>query len=148
MSGRRVPQRRRERGAALLVALVLVLVSTMLGISAMRTSNVETLLVANEGFRQSAFRAAEAAAEQALAEVDAGSLVGGSTSSVDAVSVDERVSVSVDARLESIEHMLDNSFGLFENRLYSVSATATVGAIDARRTVIQGAAHRAPAQRN
>ena len=139
--------RRHQRGAALVVALVLVLVATLLGVSAVRTSNVEAMLVANEGFRQSAFRAAEAAVESELPNVDAGALVSDAPETLSVTSVDARVNVAAEARFEGIGPVLNFSYGLFQNRLYAVSATATIDGVGARRTVVQGAARRAPLNR-
>ena len=142
---RPMPPPRGERGAALLVALVLVLLSTVLGVTVMQTSGVETRLVANEAFRQGAFRAAEAAAERALLDLDSGTLAEGVGTGVAVDSVDDRVAVTAEARLDGVEHMINSSTGLFQSRLYAVSATAEIAAVDARRTVVQGAARRAPA---
>lgn len=136
---------RHERGAALLVALMLVLLSTALGVSVLQTSGVEARLVANEAFRQGAFRAAEAAAERALLDIDSGVLLEGAGTEVAVDSVDDRVAVTAEARLDGVEHMINSSIGLFQNRLYAVSATAEISAVDARRTIVQGAARRAPA---
>ena len=140
----------RERGAALLVALVLVLVSTLLGLSVMESSGVETRLVANEAVRQHAFNAAEAASEQALMAVDPAALSGTGASSVIADSVDERIAVTAEVRFEGTAQTLGFSAGRFVDMLYAVQATATVGppdAIEARRVVVQGAGYRVPAVR-
>jgi type IV pilus assembly protein PilX len=51
---------RRQRGAALVVGLVLLLVLTLLAVSTMRTASLELLMAGNAQFRENAFRLAEA----------------------------------------------------------------------------------------
>ena len=142
MSGRPIPTagRRGERGAALVVALVLVLVGTLVGLSAMETSTIETRLVANEGFRQSAFRAAESAAERALFDVDAGTLPEDAAVALTPSSTDARVTLDVRARAQGQSLRLGTSARVLVDTLYTVEATATIDAVDTRRTVVQGAA--------
>lgn len=60
---------RRERGAALVISLILLLVMTLLGVVSLRTTALEEKMAANARDRQIAFGAAEAAlldAEQYL----------------------------------------------------------------------------------
>ena len=56
-----------QAGAALIVALILLLVITMLGISAVSTSRLEILMAGNSQFSQQAFQAAESAIEAEIA---------------------------------------------------------------------------------
>ena len=51
----------RQRGAALVVGLVLLLVLTLLAVSTMRTASLELLMAGNAQYRENAFRLAEAA---------------------------------------------------------------------------------------
>jgi|GEM_PF-1469599 len=140
------PDLARERGAALVVALVLVFVSSLLGLSAMETSGVETRLVVNESLRQSTFVAADGVAERAWRLVDAGTLTDdGALQSLVARSVDPRVDVDAEARLESIENAFGFSTQLFVERRYRVSATAEVPGAGAIRTIHVGASRLAPA---
>ena len=135
---RRAP--RGERGAALVIALVLVLVGTLVGLSAMETSTVETRLVANEGFRQSAFRAAESAAERALFAVDVGALPENAAVELAPASTDPRVTLVVNARAQGQSLRIGTSSRVLVNTLYTVEATATIDAVDTRRSIVQGAA--------
>ncbi len=57
---------RRQRGAALVIGLVLLLVLTLLAVSGMNSASVEMVMAGNEQFRQNAFQAAEAGIENAL----------------------------------------------------------------------------------
>ena len=58
---------KKQSGAALIVALVLLLVITMLGISAVSTSSLEILMAGNSQYSQQAFQAAESAIESEIA---------------------------------------------------------------------------------
>jgi Tfp pilus assembly protein PilX len=57
---------RQHRGAALPVALLLLLVITLLAVAGMRSSAVGFLMAGNEQYRQKAFMAAEAGIEQTM----------------------------------------------------------------------------------
>jgi hypothetical protein len=67
--------RGRQRGAALIIGLLLLLVLTLLAISGMRSASEELIMAGNEQYRQNAFQAAEAGVEQAI---ERGTFVGGS----------------------------------------------------------------------
>ena len=56
----------RQRGAALAVGLILLVVLTLLAVSGMNTASTELVMAGNEQYRQSAFHAAETGVEQAL----------------------------------------------------------------------------------
>lgn len=56
-----VPGRRGEHGSALAIALVFLLVLTLLGLSAMRSSNLQERMAGNLRDRNMAFQSAEAA---------------------------------------------------------------------------------------
>jgi type IV pilus assembly protein PilX len=56
----------RQRGAALVVGLLLLVVLTLLAVSGMNTASTELVMAGNEQYRQSAFHAAETGIEQAL----------------------------------------------------------------------------------
>lgn len=51
----------RQRGAALVVGLVLLMVLTLLAVSTMRTASLELVMAGNTQFRENAFRLAEIA---------------------------------------------------------------------------------------
>ncbi len=56
----------RQRGAALVIGLILLLILTLLAITGMNTASSELIMAGNEQFRQNAFQAAEAGIEQAI----------------------------------------------------------------------------------
>lgn len=60
-----------QRGAALIVGLVLLLVMTLLGVAAMRTSTLQLVMAGNSQYSQLAFQAAESGIEN---EFNAGGL--------------------------------------------------------------------------
>ena len=57
----------RQRGAALVVGLILLLVLTILAVSGVMTSNLELRMVGNTQLQEHAFQTAEVAVEDALA---------------------------------------------------------------------------------
>jgi type IV pilus assembly protein PilX len=56
----------RQRGAALVIGLILLLVLTLLAISGMSTSTLELQMTGNQQFSQNAFQAAETGLDRAL----------------------------------------------------------------------------------
>jgi type IV pilus assembly protein PilX len=63
----RIPAR--QRGAALAVGLILLLVLTVLAVSGMNTASMELVMAGNEQYRQRAFHASETGVELALADL-------------------------------------------------------------------------------
>jgi len=59
------PQRR-QRGAALVVGMILLMVLTVLAISGMSTATTELVMAGNEQYQENAFQSAEYGIEQAL----------------------------------------------------------------------------------
>lgn len=63
------PIRARQRGAALAIGLILLLVLTVLAVSGMNTASMELVMAGNEQYRQRAFHAAESGIELALVDM-------------------------------------------------------------------------------
>ena len=61
---RQIPSR--QRGAALVIGLVLLLILTLLAVSGMSTSSMELVMAGNEQYRQKAFQASDTGLEHAL----------------------------------------------------------------------------------
>ena len=61
---RQIPSR--QRGAALVIGLVLLLILTLLAVSGMSTSSMELVMAGNEQFRQKSFQASDTGLERAL----------------------------------------------------------------------------------
>lgn len=56
----------RQRGAALIVGLILLMVLTVLAVSSMRTAGLELLMAGNAQFRESAFQLAQTGVDATL----------------------------------------------------------------------------------
>ena len=63
---RREPGVRRDRGAALVIGLILLLILTVLAISGMGTAVLELQMAGNEQYQERAFQAADAGIERAV----------------------------------------------------------------------------------
>lgn len=63
---RTIACRETQSGAALVVGMVLLIVLTLLAVTAMRTSTLELQMAGNTQFEQNAFQAAEAGLERAM----------------------------------------------------------------------------------
>ncbi len=61
---------RTQRGAALVVGLLLLVVLTLLAIAGMNTASTELVMSGNEQFREGAFQAAETGIERTVAVLD------------------------------------------------------------------------------
>ena len=68
----RTPQHfpRRERGAALIVGLILLLVMTVLAVATMGTANLEVVMASNTQNSQNAFQLAETGIDTNIATLD------------------------------------------------------------------------------
>lgn len=131
-----------QKGAALVVALVLVLVSTLMGVTAMQVSDVENQLVNNNKFRQVAFRAAEAASEQLFTIQNLVTLANETAPSVTSTtSVDTNVVIDAEIRPfgdgPATGYTLGGQNG-FKTLKFVASATATMANVDSSSQVIQG----------
>jgi type IV pilus assembly protein PilX len=73
---------RRERGAALAVALILLLVLTILAFTGMSTATLELTMSGNEQYRRNAAQAASAGIEQAISRLGSVSTVAGSAPTI------------------------------------------------------------------
>jgi type IV pilus assembly protein PilX len=61
---------RRERGAALVVGMILLLVLTLLAVSGMNTASTELIMAGNQQFQENAFQAAEMGIQQGMLRGD------------------------------------------------------------------------------
>lgn len=59
---------RQQRGAALVIGLILLLVLTLLAVSGMNSASLEFIMAGNEQYRANAFEAAETGIEQSIAQ--------------------------------------------------------------------------------
>lgn len=61
-----LPSRSRQRGAALVIGLILLVMLTLLAVSGMNTASTELVMAGNEQYRQQAFQASGTGVERAL----------------------------------------------------------------------------------
>lgn len=66
--------RAQQHGAALIVGLVLLMVLTVLAISAMRTATLDLTMAGNTQFRENAFQLAESGIQATMRQVEAGTI--------------------------------------------------------------------------
>jgi hypothetical protein len=66
--------RHRQRGAALVVGLVLLLVLTLLAVSTLRTAALELLMAGNVQFKENAFQLAETGIDTVVGQAQAGDI--------------------------------------------------------------------------
>lgn len=76
MPGARLHLLHRSRGAALITALVLLIVVTLLTVTAMRFSTLELRMAGNEQQRLAAFESAQAAIDSVIADTDNFPIIG------------------------------------------------------------------------
>ena len=67
MNAKRIPSRRRQSGAILIIALMFLVVITLLTVSSMKSSNIGLYLAQNEESRIAAEQAAQALADVIVA---------------------------------------------------------------------------------
>ena len=132
----------KESGTALVIALILVLVSTVMGVSSMQMSITGNMLANNEQYRQVAFRAAEAAGEQLLTMNNLVTLANDTSSTVESTnSVDTNVTVNAEIQAfgdsPAIGYSLGGQNG-FISMKFASSATAKIDAVNTVSEVIQG----------
>jgi len=65
------PPARRQRGAALVIALLMLMILTILALSGINTATTELAMAGNEQYRRNAAQAATAGIEQAITRVGA-----------------------------------------------------------------------------
>jgi len=137
----------RQSGASLVVALVLISVSTLVGVSVMRSSNLGTQLVNNDKFQQLTFRAAESSASPVATEANIALL--SQNNSTDCIASVE----SVDAKITVGAQLCPYGFGIaegyrigegipsFQMSHFSVVTDATLEGVNTKTSLIQGSQH-------
>jgi type IV pilus assembly protein PilX len=66
---KQVMMMKRQKGAALVIGLMLLVVLTLLAVTGMNTASMELVMAGNEQYRQRAFQASETGIEQAVPKV-------------------------------------------------------------------------------
>jgi Tfp pilus assembly protein PilX len=139
---------RRQRGAALVVALLMLLVITLLAVAGMNSSATEFIMAGNEQYRQNAFQAAETGVEQTIANA---ALIPGAadvTQSDVAVpgSTTDKYSTKLTSDLGGAPQpaIWGNSFNTFSTYDFTISSTGA-SVRNSQTTHAQGIAMLAPA---
>jgi type IV pilus assembly protein PilX len=128
--------RKQQRGAALVVGLLLLSVLTLLAIAGMNTASTELIMAGNEQFREGAFQAAEAGVEQQLPNLD--QIPPGSTKSYDkAVDLGNSTSYTTNSRFRG-EGSVPGSSTKFVGFYYDITSTGQ-GQRNATSVQTQGA---------
>lgn len=133
---------RREGGAALVVALVLVLVSALLGVSAMQSSEIDTQLANNTRFQQTTFRVAEAAADRLLTLDNIITVANDSATVLEStVSINDKATVV--STFKAFGDGPATGFSLggqngFRSLKFVAMATASIDAVDSESAVVEG----------
>jgi Tfp pilus assembly protein PilX len=124
-----VISRLHQRGAALVIALLLLAILALLSVTSMRTSVAELWMAGNEQFQQRASALSSAGIETAIAQVAAGNSGNQSTGSI--------TTTVVDAGREAM--VPGSSVGRFVAENYEISSTG-VAARTAKEEQVQGIA--------
>lgn len=135
----------RQRGAALIVGLVLMTVLTLLAVSTMRTSTLELAMAGNAQYHEQATQLAETGIEDAISRIDNDEIIppaidGWLQNFSEVVEADGggnlgRYDVTI-SYTGSGTVIVDNSE--FEGFFYEIESTGTSAARNAKSTLIQG----------
>jgi len=138
---------KRQSGVSLVVALVLIAVSTLIGVSVMQSSNLGAMLVNNDKFRALTFGAAESALTPLATKANIAMLSETNSSAciTSAESVDDKITVS--AELCPFGFGVAEGFRLgegipsFQMSHFSVTADSNLEGVNSATSLFQGAQH-------
>jgi len=137
----------KQTGASLIVALVLISVSALVGISVMQNGGLAEQLVSNDQYRQVAFRAGESAAGVILNQDNIATLSQNNSNSC-LNSTD-----SIETHIAVTTELCPSGFGLaegfrigegipgFQMSHFYATSSASIDGVEARNTVVRGAQH-------
>ncbi len=133
---------RAQKGSVLLVALILVLVSALLGVSAMQSSNLQSQLTNNVRFEQTTFRTAEAAVEALLTPDNIFFLASNQDDTVNSTqSIEPAVQVEAYFELLGVAPAIGYSLGGtngFQNIKFKATSVASVESVNSAKKIIVG----------
>jgi len=139
--------KRNQTGASLVVALVLISISTLVGVSVLANSNVGTTMVASDKFRVLTSQAAESAYKP-VADVDNIALLTASSSAACITSTD-----SVDAKISVNTELCPYGFGVaegfrlgegipsFQMSHFSIDTESSLDDVNTQSAIFQGVQH-------
>jgi type IV pilus assembly protein PilX len=120
----------KQRGAALIVGLMMLVVVTLLAVTAVSTSSTELIMAGNEQYRERAFQAAEAGIETAYRKVRSGDAdvpidLGASLENND-VAMPNDAQDEVSTRIEPFgANVLVGNSSKFIGQVYRITSTGT-----------------------
>lgn len=136
-----------QSGASLIIALVLISISTLVGMSVLKSSNLGAILVNNDNFMAMTFRAAESSIKPLATEENLGLLTADNSGDciTSTQSVDDDVSVTAELcpfGLGVAEGFrLGEGISSFQMRHFSVNTESTLDGVNATTSMFQGARH-------
>jgi len=138
-----------QKGTTLVVVLILVLVSTLLGISAFEDSGITAQIVDNDQQREVAFRAAESSSNQFVTAANINTLMtSGSNTLANTDNVIANVTTQSSMSLDGVG--LPRNYSLGEGipglapYKFSASTTVQLNGVRAEATILRGAEQLAP----
>jgi Tfp pilus assembly protein PilX len=138
----------KQQGAALVVALLMLLVITLLAVAGMNSSATEFIMAGNEQYRQNAFQASETGVEQTIVT---GTFVPGAAPAIQtnvpvAGSATDQYSTDLTSDLGGAAQpaIWGNSWNTFSTYDFTISSTGT-SVRNSKATHAQGIAVLAPA---
>ncbi len=143
----RTPHAASQSGAALMIAMVMIFMLTILGVSSMRASNMERRLTSNAILTSTTFKAAESSTDMVLNDSENLSSAWAANDGIIQESPDLKstsdVSISVDLSYvgdgAAPGYSLGASSGGFMSLRFDALGTATLDAVNAESNVRQGA---------
>lgn len=140
-ASRRTPLHGRQRGVALVIALIMLVVLTLLAMTGMNTATTELIMSGNEQYRRNAAQAATAGIEQAIARLADASTV---SSAVPATIPPTAIPGAPDDRYTTVTRFTGDETGLpqssadkFVGLHYTIESTGS-SARSASDTQLQG----------
>ena len=135
-----------QRGAALIVCLMLMIVATLFGMTSFRSSNAGISIVTAEVAARATLHATEAATRQAIRGFDAGAVPPTGSIAVAVDSPDPHVDVASEVELEAIVPEEGSSLRLFRLMAFQVRTSGTFEAAEGTRRIAAGVNQRVPAR--
>jgi len=137
----------RQSGASLVVALVLISISTLVGVSVMRSSNLGTQLVNNDKYQLLTFRAAESSASPVATEANIALLSQDNSSACIASTESVDNNIAINAELcpygfgVAEGYRIGEGIPSFQMSHFSITTESTLDGVNATTSLFQGVQH-------
>ena len=123
----------RQSGAALVVALILLVAITLLALASMNTASLDLIMAGNEQYRSRAFNAAEAGLEQAAHQYTTFT-TSGSLSSAGSTATNDTYSYTVTPEDGLYDAADGNSQGTYKSKYFKIVSTGASAVRNANAT--------------